>query len=40
MSHKEQQDFFESVKNKFPQHFTDVRVLDIGSLDINGNTNY
>ena len=38
MAHKAQQDFFESVKNKFPQYFTDVRVLDIGSLDINGNT--
>ena len=38
MAHNAQQDFFELVKNKFPKHFTNVRVLDIGSLDINGNT--
>jgi SAM-dependent methyltransferase len=38
MAHKAQQDFFELVKNKFPQYFTNVKVLDIGSLDINGNT--
>jgi SAM-dependent methyltransferase len=38
MAHKEQQDFFEEVSRKFPEYFTNVKVLDIGSLDINGNT--
>ena len=37
MSHQAQQQFFQSVKDKFPHFFTDVKVLDIGSLDINGN---
>lgn len=40
MAHQQQQDFFLSVKNMFPNFFTDVRVLDIGSLDINGNTRH
>ena len=38
MAHKEQQDFFKMVSEKFPQYFTNVKVLDIGSLDINGNS--
>jgi SAM-dependent methyltransferase len=37
MAHKEQQYFLELTSNKFPEHFTNVKVLDIGSLDINGN---
>lgn len=36
MAHKEQQDFFKSVKEKFPDRFKDVSVIDCGSLDING----
>ena len=40
MAHKAQQDFFLSVRDKLPEYFTDVRVLDIGSLDINGNTRH
>ena len=40
MAHKEQQDFLVSVKNKFPEKFKNCRVLDIGSLDINGNNRY
>ena len=36
MAHQAQQDFFARVKEQFPNYFTDVRVLDIGSLDING----
>ena len=40
MAHQQQQDFFQYVKNKFPYLFTDVKVLDIGSLDINGNTRH
>lgn len=37
MAHSQQQDFFRRVKEKFPKYFTDVKVLDVGSLDINGN---
>jgi hypothetical protein len=36
MSHKEQIDFFLMLKQKFPQMFSEVDVLEIGSLDING----
>jgi SAM-dependent methyltransferase len=37
MAHALQQDFFARVKRAYPQFFRDVRVLDIGSLDLNGN---
>ena len=37
MSHPEQQQFFLRTKRAFPRFFADVRVLDVGSLDINGN---
>lgn len=40
MAHPEQQQFMLSVKSKFPEKFTNVRVLDVGSLDINGNNRY
>lgn len=40
MAHQEQQDFLKSVKNRFPDKFRGVRVLDIGSLDINGNNRF
>lgn len=36
MAHKEQKDFFISVKQKYPQMFSNVKVLEVGSLDING----
>lgn len=36
MSHKEQQDFVLSVKNKFLNYFTNKCVIEIGSLNING----
>lgn len=36
MAHKEQIDFCETVKEKFPEYFEEKTVLDIGSLDING----
>lgn len=36
MAHKEQQDFFESVKKKYPEYFRNKKVLDVGSLDVNG----
>lgn len=40
MAHQEQKDFLTYVKNKFPNKFKNCRVLDIGSLDINGNNRY
>jgi SAM-dependent methyltransferase len=36
MAHKEQQNFVEAVKNVFPDSFKNTRVLEIGSLNING----
>lgn len=36
MSHPEQRDFIESVKSRFPHYFRNVRVLEVGSLNING----
>ena len=36
MAHKEQRDFCIRVKEKFPEYFKNKKVLDIGSLDING----
>lgn len=40
MAHPQQQAFCESVKVRFPQYFSGVMVLDIGSLDINGNNQF
>ena len=37
MAHIEQAEFFESIKSKRPEFFRNTFVLDIGSLDINGN---
>ena len=36
MSHKQQLDFVQSVKQQFPNYFVKSNVLEIGSLDING----
>jgi SAM-dependent methyltransferase len=36
MAHSTQQDFIVYVKNKFPNLFENVKVLEVGSLDING----
>lgn len=36
MSHAEQRDFIVKVKRIFPNYFNNVKVLDIGSLNING----
>lgn len=38
--HPAQQEYCESVKRQFPEYFKNVRVLDVGSLDINGNNKY
>jgi len=36
MAHQAQKDFFIKVKEKFPQHFKGVNVIDFGSRNING----
>jgi SAM-dependent methyltransferase len=36
MAHPAQFNFVDTVKNKFPEYFTDSLVLEIGSLNING----
>ena len=36
MAHKEQRDFCLKVKEKYPEFFRNKKILDIGSLDING----
>lgn len=36
MAHTEQMFFFNNVKTFFPRYFKDTRVLEIGSLNING----
>ena len=36
MSHPQQQNFIQQVKNKFPNYFENVSVIEIGSLNING----
>jgi SAM-dependent methyltransferase len=40
MAHPAQIWICENVKKQFPNHFKNVSVLDIGSLDINGNNRY
>ena len=40
MAHKEQIAFCTQVRRRFPERFLDVRVLDVGSLDVNGNNRY
>lgn len=40
MAHIEQINYCTSVKERFPEAFKNVNVLDIGSLDINGNNRY
>jgi len=36
MAHPEQAEYFSSVRALYPGHFERVRVLEVGSLDING----
>ena len=40
MAHPQQVEFCLSVKQKLPQFFSNRLVIDIGSLDINGNNQY
>lgn len=36
MSHKQQLQFVEQIRRRYPSHFTNSTVLEVGSLDING----
>lgn len=40
MAHKEQKEFFLKIKEQKPRLFDNCNVLDVGSLDINGNNHY
>lgn len=40
MAHEAQVQYMLYVKQKFPERFSECRVLDIGSLDLNGNNRY
>jgi len=40
MAHPEQRKFCESVRDKYPHLFMNKNVLDVGSLDINGNNRF
>ena len=40
MAHKEQIQYCKKIRNKFPEKFKNCKVLDVGSLDINGNNRY
>lgn len=40
MAHQEQKDFCQLIKSLCPDYFNGVSVLDVGSLDINGNNRY
>lgn len=36
MAHREQKEFLQKMVDKFPKNFSDVEVLEVGSLNING----
>jgi hypothetical protein len=36
MAHKEQFDFVDSVRQKYPSNFLKAKVLEVGSLNVNG----
>jgi hypothetical protein len=36
MAHLEQKVYIKSIKDKFPYYFNNTKVLEIGSLNING----
>lgn len=38
--HTEQKEFCKKVRKRFPLRFINARVIDVGSLDINGNNRY
>lgn len=40
MAHAEQREFCQKIRNIYPAYFTGKKVLDVGSLDVNGNNHY
>jgi len=40
MAHPVQQKWCKTIKKTFPDYFKNVRVLDVGSLDVNGNNKH
>ena len=36
MAHPQQAEFFDSVRSEFPRYFSGAKVLEVGSLNING----
>lgn len=40
MAHYDQQEYCRKIRDRFPEYFTNKKVLDIGSLDINGNNRF
>lgn len=40
MAHQQQMDFCLAIKKLYPSHFKDAKVIDAGSLDINGTNRY
>jgi SAM-dependent methyltransferase len=40
MAHQEQINYLIKIKSKFPEKFSNCSVLDIGSLDVNGNNRH
>lgn len=36
MAHREQSEFIARIRDRFPRHFENCKVLEIGSLNING----
>jgi len=40
MAHKEQIEYCKYVKSIYPEYFVNKKVLDVGSLDINGNNRF
>lgn len=40
MAHLNQRNFCKEVKKQFPSYFKNKKVLDCGSLDVNGNNRY
>lgn len=40
MAHPEQQRFCKKIRDRFPEKFKNCDVLDVGSLDINGNNRF
>lgn len=40
MAHNQQQNFCKKIKEKYPEFFINKKVLDVGSLDVNGNNRF